>query len=40
MPDPTTRPPALRLIIAWTLVGIPLFWGVSQTVVRALALFE
>lgn len=34
------RPPVVRLIIAWTLVGVPLLWGVSQTLVRALALFE
>ena len=40
MPDPTSRTPVLRLIVAWTLVGLPLFWGVSQTVIRALALFE
>lgn len=30
----------VRLIVAWTLVGIPLLWGVSETLVRAMALFE
>lgn len=34
------RPPVVRLIVAWSLVGLPLLWGVSQTLVRALALFE
>ena len=29
-----------RLIIAWGFVGIPLLWGVSQVVVRSLALFK
>lgn len=26
--------------VAWTLVGIPLLWGVYNTVKKALALFE
>jgi hypothetical protein len=30
----------LRLIIAWGFVGIPLFWGVAQVVMRSLALFK
>ena len=30
----------LRLIIAWTIVGIPAAWGVSQTVIKAIALFR
>jgi hypothetical protein len=34
------RPPAIRLIVAWTLVGLPLLWGLSRTVLGALALFE
>ncbi|WP_165370527.1 MFS transporter small subunit [Hymenobacter persicinus] len=28
------------LVIAWAFVGIPLLWGVSQTFVKALALFQ
>lgn len=27
-------------IIAWLYVGIPLAWGVSQTFIKALALFK
>jgi len=36
------RSPLLRmkLIVAWTLVGIPLAWGVSQVVVKSLDLFR
>ena len=30
----------LKLIGAWTLVGIPLAWGVWQVVVKSLALFK
>ena len=40
MSEEAERPPVGRLIVAWTLVGLPLLWGVSQTVARALALFE
>ena len=28
------------LAIAWLFVGIPLIWGVSQTFIKALALFK
>jgi hypothetical protein len=28
-----------RLILAWLAVGLPLAWGVEQTVEKALALF-
>jgi hypothetical protein len=31
---------ALRLTIAWAIVGIPLLWGVSQVVVKSMALFQ
>jgi hypothetical protein len=30
----------LRLFIAWAIVGIPLLWGVSQVVVKSMALFQ
>jgi hypothetical protein len=33
-----TRP--LHLILAWLFVGIPLAWGVIQTVDNALKLFQ
>jgi hypothetical protein len=28
------------VILAWLFVGLPLVWGVSQTFVKALALFK
>ncbi len=30
----------LKLIVAWGFVGIPLLWGVTQTVINAAALFS
>ena len=30
----------LHLILAWGFVGIPLAWGVTQTVLNALKLFQ
>lgn len=30
----------LRLILAWSFVGIPLLWGVLQTLRNALKLFQ
>ncbi|WP_173664800.1 hypothetical protein [Hymenobacter sp. AT01-02] len=27
-------------VLAWLFVGIPLLWGVSQTFIKALALFQ
>jgi hypothetical protein len=29
-----------RVAIAWLVVGVPLVWGLSQTVMKALALFQ
>ena len=34
----TTSPAAIAL--AWLLVGIPLAWGVYQTFIKSLALFQ
>jgi hypothetical protein len=31
---------ALKLVGAWTLVGIPLAWGVWQVFLKSLALFK
>ena len=31
---------ALKLVLAWSLVGIPLIWGVLQTLHNALKLFQ
>jgi hypothetical protein len=30
----------LKLILAWSFVGIPLVWGVVQTLINALKLFR
>ena len=30
----------VALALAWLAVGIPLAWGVSQTIVKSMALFE
>jgi hypothetical protein len=32
--------PTVRLIVTWLWVGIPLAWGVSQTILQSLALFR
>jgi len=31
---------ALKLILAWTFVGIPLAWGVVQTLLNAIKAFH
>jgi hypothetical protein len=31
---------ALKLILAWTFVGVPLLWGVWNTLMAALQLFK
>lgn len=30
----------VRVAVAWTLVGLPLLWGVFNTIKKALALFR
>lgn len=30
----------ISLALAWLAVGIPLAWGVSQTIIKSLALFK
>ena len=37
---PTPASGTLRLVLSWGLVGIPLAWGVYQTIVKSLALFQ
>jgi hypothetical protein len=46
---PNTRPSApaqggpsqvLVLVLSWTAVGLPLLWGVAETLRKALALFQ
>jgi hypothetical protein len=29
-----------RIAISWIVVGVPLLWGVSQTLIKSLALFN
>ena len=31
---------AVKLVLAWSFVGIPLAWGVAQTLSNALKLFQ
>jgi hypothetical protein len=38
--DQTSAGVALKLIGAWTLVAIPLAWGVWQVIQKSLALFK
>jgi hypothetical protein len=35
-----TRTTTIQLILAWGLVGIPLAWGVLQTIANAMKLFR
>jgi hypothetical protein len=30
----------VQIALAWTVVAIPLLWGISQTFIKALALFK
>jgi len=30
----------IKLLLAWTLVGVPLVWGVVQTLVNAIKAFQ
>ncbi len=43
-PPPSYEPPpsssAGLLVFAWLFVGIPLVWGVTQTLFKAMALFH
>ncbi len=34
------KPASVKLAAAWAFVGIPLLWGLIQTVINALALFR
>jgi hypothetical protein len=38
--DKAPRSPIVRLTIAWSLVGIPLVWGVWQVFKKSLDLFR
>jgi hypothetical protein len=39
-PDRAARNNGIKLILAWGFVGIPLIWGVAQTVLNALKAFH
>jgi hypothetical protein len=36
----TTEATGGSAVLAWLYVGVPLLWGVSQTFIKALALFK
>jgi hypothetical protein len=41
--DPSAQPPAGQwalVVVAWLLVGVPLLWGVWNTLLKAAALFR
>jgi hypothetical protein len=40
MTTQTSGTPGWQLALAWGFVGIPLIWGVSQTIANALKLFQ
>jgi len=40
MSEAQNRPSLLRLVLSWTFVGVPLVWGITQTVLKAWALFK
>ncbi len=40
MSDQNQGTSSLQLILAWGFVGIPLTWGVVQTLINALKLFQ
>jgi hypothetical protein len=43
MTEPATaakRSSPITIALAWLAVGIPLAWGVSQTIIKSLALFK
>jgi predicted signal transduction protein with EAL and GGDEF domain len=37
--QPGSKSNALRLTLAWLAVGVPLLWGVVETLRKAMALF-
>jgi hypothetical protein len=40
MSEPPAKVPVLRLVLGWIFVGVPLIWGVTQTILKAAALFK
>ncbi|MCB2378473.1 hypothetical protein LGH70_12810 [Hymenobacter sp. BT635] len=39
-PEAAASSSSLQVALAWVYVGVPLLWGVSQTFIKALALFK
>ena len=39
-PAHTTARQRMLVVLAWLYVGIPLAWGVTQTVLKSIALFR
>jgi hypothetical protein len=40
MSDDTSTSTRVELVLAWLAVGVPLAWGVWQTLQKSLALFQ
>ncbi|MGO8799891.1 MAG: hypothetical protein ACLQE9_03570 [Roseiarcus sp.] len=40
MANATSSSTTVKLILAWGFVGIPLLWGVVETITNAMALFR
>ena len=39
--EETNRPTSVfALLVSWAIVGLPMAWGVSQTVIKSMALFR
>ncbi|GAA5513890.1 hypothetical protein Dcar01_02639 [Deinococcus carri] len=38
--EPPQEVPVARLVLFWLIAGVPLAWGVVQTVLKALPLFS
>jgi hypothetical protein len=39
-PDDVSDANKLKLVLAWSFVGIPLIWGVYNTLAKAVLLFQ
>ena len=39
-PAPAGAGQIIALVVSWTAVGVPLLWGVAQTLSKAMALFQ
>jgi hypothetical protein len=40
MAEPITKTPGWKIALAWLFVGVPLLWGVTQTIQNAMKLFH